>query len=412
MRCKNVVGARTDPGNSDYLVHFTEHRRCMWDPHTAESYARMKEALDDRAQNNPGELPELQLMLGLNRNPLGLLWDDYISSMIDMPKSHFWDAMHCEFASGGCAQYLANGFALAAQRHGIDLLDLDSFTQSVCGHNLTRSFWSTRVVQKRGAHIRAFASETLDAVYVLNLFCDAVLAHAGVMQEHARAVRLKFEVVIIFSRPDDILHNVHRLDAVQEEYQEIHQRLYCKKPKTHLTRHIVDSILEHGVFFTCWAPEREHSRSKDIARSSFRNCGKTLLDRNNHHFYFDLLHDGDLLRETHLVNPVECDSFQQELGRESEVQASRELMSHVGAIRRGDFVHVLSEPRFLLKAMIFLEVRLRGQIAHVVVGYPHESLGSKMWRPKDQTACVAARQIIRRDIVRVDHASNIVQANF
>ena len=121
----------------------------------------------------------MQTILGLNRNEDGLLWDPYIANIVKIPHCMYWDPLHCEYASGGNVQYLLNAFALELISHGITMLDLDTFTQTCKGHSLGKKFWRKRVVHTRGKHNRAFASETMDALHVLAIYCDADVQHTG-----------------------------------------------------------------------------------------------------------------------------------------------------------------------------------------------------------------------------------------
>ena len=152
--------------------------------------------------------------------------------------------MHCKWASGGVVQYMLNTFALELGTRGITLAELDAFTNQCKGHSLKRkTFWSKRIVKKAAAHIRAFASETMDAMYVLKLFCDARgIATWRSMQEHVRALELMYAIARINCRPRDIMINLDAWEAFEAEYQEIHQRLYGTKPKCHIGRHAVDSF--------------------------------------------------------------------------------------------------------------------------------------------------------------------------
>ena len=262
--CKNVMGAGFHPPPGDYFCHFSEHRRALWDPHDPASFLALKERLDD-TYNNGGNLKDMQTLLGLNRNEDGLLWDDYVASIVKLPHSMYWDPMHCEYASGGNVQYLLNDFALVLTEHGFDLRDLDDFTRTCTKHSLSKKIWQTRVVHRKGAHIRAFASEVLEALGVLFLFCDAVVTPAGVMDDHVKAVKLARDVALILGDARNIMLNVDKLEELQASYQELAQKLCGTKPKNHYTRYIVDCINRWKKLFSCWAPERDHQRSKQIA---------------------------------------------------------------------------------------------------------------------------------------------------
>ena len=55
----------------------------------------------DEAHANGQDVKELELMLGLKRDPYGILWGPYIANIVKLPRGMFWDIMHCKFASGG-----------------------------------------------------------------------------------------------------------------------------------------------------------------------------------------------------------------------------------------------------------------------------------------------------------------------
>ena len=240
MFCKNVTNTFSNVVD-DYFCHFTEHRRSRWDLHDDASFLEAKELLD-AAHRNGEDINRLQQNLGLLRDEDGLLWDAHIASIVKPPYSMYWDALHCEFASGGNAQYLVNGFALEAFRNDITAEDLDGFTKECKGVTLPNKCWQSRIVHKPRKHFRGLGSEAIDAVAVLSLFCDAVVTPAGKMQAHVRAVKLMSDMINILQRTGDMMLNVDKLDELQEGYQELHQRLYGSKPKNHYTRHVVDCI--------------------------------------------------------------------------------------------------------------------------------------------------------------------------
>ena len=412
--CKNVCGAGFMPPAGHYFCHFSEHRRARWDPHDPASFVDLKETLDD-GYNNGANMGVLQTTVGLNRNVNGLLWDPYIANIVKLPHSIFWDAMHCEYASGGNVQYLLNEFALELIDHGITLLDLDAFTQTCKQHSLNSRFWQTRVVHTRGRHIRAFAAESLDALHVLDLYCDAVVTPAGVMQEHASAVRLARDISHILNDARNIMLNVDRLDGLQEQYQEIHQRLCGSKPKNHLTRHIVDCIYRFQRLFTCWAPERDHKASKMVAancKSNARQLELNVLDRMNHSFYFDLLHDDTLLQEVHLITPKDLGAEMQAIfGRGVVVRGSRSMNTHIGQLRAHNYVHVMGDQ--FLEIECFIEAQAVGRRDFYCVGFPHKKLRPQCWEQivPQHARYVALDRVIRKDMVRVDAETGSVHSS-
>ena len=266
---------------------------------------------------------------------------------------------------------------------------------------------------KHGALIRAFALEVLDAVHVLMLFADAAIEPSGVMGEHVCALRELHNICLITSRPKDVLMNLDAWEESETEYQRLRQFLYGSKPKAHIGRHVVDSTREHEVYMTCWAPERDHSYSKAIAKNCFNKCCKTILDRSNHHFQQALLHDVNLLREVHLVDPSPCMSFQKQLGPHSAVQASRVCMTHVDCLQRGRFARVLvgTESFALLKVEVFLEVCVpNAACAFLVLGDANDRVAgrSKAWAPARRVVSTPVDRIVRRELVYIDPDGCIV----
>ena len=93
LRCRNVLGSQSYPSVGDnYLVRYSEHRRERWDPHTPASFDAIVNLLDEAAaRGQPGELDELEITCGVNRETSGVLWDPYLRSLIKMPRAMFWD---------------------------------------------------------------------------------------------------------------------------------------------------------------------------------------------------------------------------------------------------------------------------------------------------------------------------------
>ena len=335
LECLNVCGAQTYPPQGDYFVRYSEPRRSRWHPHTRESFEQILVELEN-VKDSPGELAEMELRTGVNYNLHSILWDPYTRRLVGAPHCQFWDSMHCLFASGGIVQYQLNGFVLAILGCNIELAELDDFAAKCAVHKLDRNFFANRIVHKRDAHIKAFASDCIDAVLVLELFVDIVVQPAGVLQDHVVCFKLLCKIVKILGKPRDILLNVAELERTLEQHQILYNQLYKAIPKNHLTRHIVDCILRWETLFTCWAPERDHANSKAIARHTWNKCTRTILDRENWQFFKDLECDTDLLQETHFCEnyPVPCDKFDSVLPPGSVANASDRLKCHIGYVKK------------------------------------------------------------------------------
>ena len=291
---------------------------------------------------------------------------------------------------------------------------LDVFTQQCKGHKLSKKFWSTRVVKGVRKHIRAFASEALDAMYILTLYCaEHEVASWPSMIQHVRALEVMNSIAMITSRPKDILLNLETWEQCEAEYQQLQQALYATKPKCHLGRHCVDSVREHGVFMSCWSPERDHHRSKLIARNCFNKCCKSILDRCNHHFHQDLLNSNELLKETYLFDAVPCTSFEAQFPG-VRVLASQRAMTHIGGLSRGGFVHVVhlnSATTALVQLDLFLELqRSRTQQFFLLVGKAYALAPDQRWIPTGKHVSAPLERAARRNVVHVQPDTNIVRA--
>lgn len=422
--CKNVVGAKTVPGESTYLVHISDHRKAKFDPHTPESFLDMVSLLE-AAKGKP-ELGELEQRCGLAYNPGGLLWDPYVRDILKVPYCVYWDSMHCLWSSGSVGQLQINGFVNEVVRHNVTLADLDGFAASVNGHKLSKKFFTCRVSSKEDAHIKAFASETIDALKVLVLFSDAVVERdvRGYpvqvpvhMQAHVACLRLLNDIADILAKPDDILLNVDALDMKMEDHQRLYEALYHIIPKNHYARHLGDCIRRHKVFMNCWAPERSHSDSKKICRYAFRNCTLTMLDRSNYAFFQDLQSDSTFLREVHLNDPVVCPFFAHLVDASAIVSAANSIMCQIGHIRKGDYVQLLADQHATVPvlglALAFLEVSTpSAQEGYLLLCKLHHNLGDRKWLLREQLVAVNVNRLLRKAFVRSDpaYADGVVQA--
>ena len=164
--CKCVCATHLKPG-PDFVVH-TEPDRTLWDEITHEEFKELIQEVD-AVKEDSADLKEVETNAGINYNPHGPLWDPYLVDLMNAPFCHYWDAMHCLYASGGVAQFQVNGFINAVlNQSSFELEDFDSFAASIKGHRLQRSFFQSRVVKKDDAHIKCFALECVDTTVQTN----------------------------------------------------------------------------------------------------------------------------------------------------------------------------------------------------------------------------------------------------
>ena len=162
-------------------LHSSEHEK--FDKHTPESFAQLAAELKDVAQNRPGELADHEQASGLKYDPYAVPWDDEVRAKLAPPLNHFPDWMHTFPGSGGLAQYNVNAFVLQLSDYDISAEDIDLWCRDVhlplSMTRLSKTFFRDRIVQRAGAHMRAFASEVLTAFVLLGFFCRLRRAARG-----------------------------------------------------------------------------------------------------------------------------------------------------------------------------------------------------------------------------------------
>ena len=138
-----------------------------------------------------------------------------------------------------------------------------------------------RIVDKRGAHVKAFASETITAVQALCVMFRCVFSGAEEFARQARLCSLARESLEILLSGDVAVRLADRLDAALQELQTMLLELYpwSATPKLHLMRHIKDGLKSHMINISCGGGERKHRRSKQLGRFAFRNFQATVLKR-------------------------------------------------------------------------------------------------------------------------------------
>ena len=386
LECMNVVKSIVPPHPGNCFVRHDEPDRSKWIPHTKESFLQTLAEIE-RVKDDLDSLSEVEIATGIKYNPHSLLWDSYLRELIGAPHHHFWDAMHCLYSSGGCVQYQLNAYVLELCRSHITVDDLDTFAHSCKGHRLPKKFFSERIVYKAQQHIKAFASECMDAVYVLGLFTDMVVIPSGRFAAAAACFKLLVQIQKVLANADNVYRNVDLLEDLTARHQISYNTMgYHRIPKHHFGRHIVDCVRRHKVFMSCFAPERDHSASKHIANHSFRNSTMTILDRSNYQFFAALQHSETLFRETYLQNAVEIQSYNHLLEAGATVFASDKLVCKFGEVSKDTYVWMYDEQSqepVLRISQLFLEVRLPfASHAYYVQCSPLERSSAITWKSR------------------------------
>ena len=165
----------------------------------------------------------------------------------------------------------------------LTLHDLDEFASKIKNHHnrsvssIKNNWFQERIVDKKGAHCKGFASETLAIADVLGLFVEVVLKPMSVLDEE----------ILCFGYFRELLDCLRRgrsedaaiaLQAAQMHHKATKSmRPEVLKPKHHYTMHGVLSWMDFGVLITCFGAESEHEQPKRLMNHCYNKCTLTAL---------------------------------------------------------------------------------------------------------------------------------------
>jgi hypothetical protein len=316
VSCKNIVN-RTTPADGDYLVHVSCPDPTKFDAQTHESLSYMAQDLANKKGAVPAaEFDFLEKAYGLVYNTNALLFDNRLREVVRFPEGICWDWMHCLVASGGVAQYECNQLLRALVQAGISLKQVDEFCKTIVSPKtrakLKGTFFRDRVVDRDGAHLKAFASEMLTAIQALGIFMDVVVKQAGVMAAHAACFDRLREIVLILSRGDEACNFTSTLRGILKDHHEAFQSLHpeCMKPKVHYLKHAVDNLERLKCNLNCFGPERKHKDAKTVANFCYNKVGKSMLTRLAYNFFNDV-QDNDVFLEYKIGPAIQMPNWAQ-----------------------------------------------------------------------------------------------------
>ena len=225
-------------------------------------------------------LDDLEQSVGFKYDPMGFMFDEVVSDMVDMTKAIYTDTAHCLLASGGIAQFHINQFVLRIVNSSkTTLADLDRFASrvNVPRQKLTKTFFQDRIVAGDGKHARCFASETWTVVVVLGMFADLVLVPDGRLVDEVKCLK-HLEDLLFHIGAQTIEHAVPAQEAARQHHI-LFLQLYpeCAKPKLHYLWHAILSWLFFGVQINCMGAEAEHKAPKRVMHFAYKNCYSTAL---------------------------------------------------------------------------------------------------------------------------------------
>ena len=285
VSCLNCVRTKRRIRAGSGLVSFTEADMSKFQRNTPEILSAALDYLDEqKGVLSKTKFEELEIQLGIVHADCVLLYSPY-REMVNFPAARYTDWFHDLLASGGVYQLLANEVVLdVLEKTRLSLGDIDGFQVGIRlpeGTPLSKTFFADRVVKKRGAHLKCFATEAISAVFVLSFLFVCVINDSAEFTQQARLCALARESLEVLLAGDQAVRLADRLDSVLEQLQVLLLALYpwCDIPKVHLMRHIKDGLTTFQKNMACGSGERLHRRSKELARHSFKEFQETVLVR-------------------------------------------------------------------------------------------------------------------------------------
>ena len=317
LSCLNVLGrvSMESVRPDGYFCHIKDPNCSKCVLATVNDYDEIVRLLREaHATGDEEAMKDITQKTGIKYEPRGLLFDDNMREVAQVPLKIYWDSQHAYFASGGLAQYQCNQLVRNVKRLGWTLEDLDEFAQSIkpprSTDKLRKRFFQTRIRLRDGKKLKAFAGETLSVISVLGYFCDAILKPRRTLESHTRCFDLLRLLTDIILLGDRALEKGDLLQRTQCEHMKLFSRLYpkCVKNKMHTSWHVPQCMFRFGCNLTCFGPERKHRSSKTVASFTFRNIGKALLASEVHAF-FKGIRDPSVFLPVFLCPPV-LEAFQ------------------------------------------------------------------------------------------------------
>ena len=407
--CKNICNVapgrlRDDP----WLRHYKVAKPCDFETHDDASIWEMADRLvTARPLLGKGAFSELQQNLGIKWNPDTILFDPDLRGIFNPASGIFYDYMHCYLTSGGIAQIVLNEVLLRLEKAALPLSMLDEFARAVracsTSEKLPRGFFQQRVNRGDG-HMKAFASETIMALFVLDTFCSMSLDKHGIDKPLSDCVHCLAKIVGVLSSGDKAKEAVGELLLNMVQFHDMVISLFGDKfikIKTHLAYHIPNSIDKIGSNLSCFSCERRVRLVKQAAHNcpNDSNFDRKMIERMLLHFE-DALKSDSCTENCLLGTPKDAECLLVHfrcISRDfSRVRASHEMACHVGHVRADDLVEIALDGRKAI-ASVYLCAEAVSYIqppSHYFLVDVHARVSEFVWRPSGCLSICEPSQII------------------
>ena len=244
------------------------------------AHDRLLAASLDPTVNNAA-FEEMQKLLGINFNPLGILGDQELRPFLRPVSMYFRDLQHT-LASGGVASTELAVFLNLFQKNarlkaaGVTLERLSQYAQAF---TLPRSqgkpnlnwFHSSFLAKD---HVKHFSSDVLSMYPILVAFAVDAILPCNVLQDNVRCLILMEAILSMLCNVPVVTDAVYeKLNSLIMEHARLFQRLYPAhiKVKFHHMLHLAADLKRLGFSISCFAMERRHRDWKSVVLWAFRS---------------------------------------------------------------------------------------------------------------------------------------------
>lgn len=224
---------------------------------------------------------EMQVKLGINYVPTGLLFDKWLmDNIVDLPSNYIRDWMHTFVSNGVAGSHLALLCGELANV-GIGIHVLQAYSQKFIlptsrGKKVSELYFQDHLVS--ADHVRHFASDVLGMVSIMYAFLLDKVAPRGLLLPNIECFKCLYKFMCILRKGD----MSEAIRTVMKDLIVKHNRLWLElygnipsKIKFHHSYHIPDDMLYLLHILSCFVTERKNKDAIAVSVASDRHMEKT-----------------------------------------------------------------------------------------------------------------------------------------
>ena len=228
---------------------------------------------------NKTQLKNYEQTFGMNYDPHGLLWDDYLfTTVLDIPRCYLRDPMHTMMSKGVCGTEII----LIIRKLNSLNIKIEAVQAYAAMWKLPKSrgkvndlYFKTTMLDSD--NVRHFASDVLVMVMLLYSFLIDKVAKLNVMPLEIACFSKLYDIVCLIKRGAACVAELRK--AVLD-----HANMFKHcwgdgsiVPKFHHLLHIPDEIEWLARMIWCFVTERKHQDIKQVARSACNQVEHAVL---------------------------------------------------------------------------------------------------------------------------------------